>query len=227
MRASRRVLLATAIVAANTASMLVGPVSPVAADEVIAEIVSDNPANFTPDVLDGRVYAIAEVGDRIIVGGSFTQVQDAGGGTTYNRSFLAALDASTGSVDPGFAPVLNGSVSAIVPSGDGTSVYVTGNFTTVNGNTEQRVTRLNVETGTEVPAFEPGSIFAEVRDARLVGDVLVIAGRFPSVAGQPRGLIASLDAETGQLTDDVTLDFSGTHNGGGSNIAKNRSDTGW
>ena len=220
MRTKGRNLIAAMIIATSTLTTFLTAAPPVAAQDITAEIVSDNPANFTPDVLDGSVYAIAEVGDRVIIGGTFTQVQNAGGGTIYNREFIAALDASTGQVDTGFAPDLDGSVSAIVPAGDGASVYVTGSFRTVNGSTEQRVTRLNVATGNEVPGFEPGSIFAEVRDARLVDDVLIIAGRFISVAGQPRGLIASLDADTGALTGDVALDFSGTHNGGGSNIAK-------
>ena len=97
----------------------------------IAEIVGDNPVNWTPDVLDGQVEAIAQVGDRIIIGGTFTQVEDNAG--VHARSRIAAFDATTGAVDPGFHPALDGAVKAIVPAGDGTSVFVTGGFNTVDG----------------------------------------------------------------------------------------------
>jgi len=52
------------------------PVVPAAASQVAQPtVVSDNPANWTPWVDDGRVLAIAQVGTEIVVGGSFTTVQ--------------------------------------------------------------------------------------------------------------------------------------------------------
>jgi PKD repeat protein len=183
-----------------------------------AEIVSDDPVNWTPDVLDGRVEAIAAVGDHIVIGGTFTQIRDEV--ATYSRSSLAALDASTGVVDVAFDPVLDGDVTAIVPAADGTSVYVTGNFNTVNGTVERKVARIDVATGALVPGFDSALILSEVRDARLVGDHLVIGGPFDAVGNQPRSAIASLDAATGAVTSFVDLDFAGVHNGGATLVAK-------
>ena len=52
------------------------------------------------------------------------------------------------------------------------------------------------------------------RDARLVGDELVIAGSFLSIGGRPRTALASLDTATGDLTSFVDLAFAGVHSGG-------------
>jgi PKD repeat protein len=183
-----------------------------------AEIVNDNPSNWTPDVLDGRVEAIARVGESILIGGTFTQVQD--DVTTYSRTSIAAFDASTGVVDSAFDPVLDGDVTAIVPAADGTSVYITGNFNNVNGTLERKVARIDVATGSLVPGFDSALILSEVRDARLVGDQLIIGGPFDEVGTQPRPAIASLDAATGEVTPFVDLGFAGVHNGGATLVAK-------
>lgn len=37
-------------------------------------VVSDNPAHWTPNILDGQVNAILQMGTKVIVGGTFTQV---------------------------------------------------------------------------------------------------------------------------------------------------------
>ena len=48
-------------------------------------IVSDNPSGFTPHVMDGQVQTLAQVGNMIIVGGSFTTVRNAGSSTDITR----------------------------------------------------------------------------------------------------------------------------------------------
>ena len=93
----------------------------------------------------------------MVVGGSFTQVTPtagAGAGTTVNRSYLFAFDATTGALDTAFTPTVNGEVDAIVPTADGTGVYVGGMFTTVNG-VSTRLAKLNLGTGASVTAFNP------------------------------------------------------------------------
>src|SRR5438445_1499106 len=41
-------------------------------------VVSADPADTTPNVVDGKVTAILPMGNRIYVGGTFTQVKNAG-----------------------------------------------------------------------------------------------------------------------------------------------------
>ena len=183
-----------------------------AAAATIAEVVSENPANWTPDVLNGQVEAIAQVGDRIFIGGTFTQVEDAAG--VHNRARIAAFNATTGAVDQGFKPVLDAAVKAIVPADDGSSIFITGGFNTVDGVTERKVAKLDATTGARVAGFDTPYIVSQVRDARLVGDELVIAGSFLSIGGRPRTALASLDTATGDLTSFVDLAFAGVHSGG-------------
>ena len=59
-------------------------------------VVSLNPADTTPHALDGRVLAIAEVGDRIVVGGTFTRIRSARSTTPIRRRYLFAFDPATG-----------------------------------------------------------------------------------------------------------------------------------
>ena len=78
------------------------------------------------------------VGNRVIVGGTFTTVQNAGSSTNLTRNYLFSFDAATGVVDPNFRPSLNKAVEALAPGPDGTSVYVGGRHTTINGSTQLR-----------------------------------------------------------------------------------------
>lgn len=219
-QARRRALVSALVVSCLVVIGLGVPSQVASASSQTATIVSDNPANYTPNVLDGSVKAIAQVGNRIIIGGDFTQIASADGATTYNRPYLAAFDATTGAVDTGFAPVLDGLVNSVISAGDGTSVYVGGQFSTLNGGFARRVTRINVSTGLKVSGWSAGSVNAEVKDLRLVGSTLYMAGYFTTVQGAARSRMASLDAATGTLNSKLNLSVSGTQNGGTTNIYK-------
>ena len=111
-------------------------------------IVSADPANFTPNITNGRVNALTVVGNRVIVGGTFTTVQNAGSSTNLTRNYLFSFDATTGVVDPNFRPSLNKAVEALAPGPDGTSVYVGGRHTTINGSSNfDRLSRLRLSDG--------------------------------------------------------------------------------
>ena len=66
-----------------------------------AVVVSSNPADWTPHVLDGKVAAIVQVGNKMVAGGQFTQVAGAAAPTAaIARSNIFAFDATTGAIDP-------------------------------------------------------------------------------------------------------------------------------
>ena len=75
----RRVLLALV-----SAAVLIGlPARPGAAvNTPQAVVVSSNPADWTPHVLDGKVAAIVQVGNKMVAGGEFTRVASAAAPTT-------------------------------------------------------------------------------------------------------------------------------------------------
>ena len=208
--------------AAVLAAALLVPLAPPAAAQVVAQatIVSDNPANYTPNVLDGKVNAFAEVGPLIIAGGSFTRVQAAGSATTLTRSNVMAFTASNGAISTTFAPNVAGEVYDVEPAGDGTSVYVVGSFTQVNGTTTSRIARLNVTTGAKVSGFNSPTFNGVVKNVDLVNGRLLVGGTFSTVGGQSRSRLASLDPTTGALTSFLNLAVAGANNGGGTQVLK-------
>lgn len=172
-----------------------------AADPYVSP-VSANPADFTPDVLDGRVNQLVQIGNKVIAAGTFTQVRAKGANQpTLNRSNIFAFDPVTGAIDTSFAPVVNGEVRALLPAADGLSVYAAGAFTSANSATANRLVRLRTADGGTVASFRPGSINSIVNDLRLVRGQLLLIGQFSAVAGAARSYAASVDANTGALTD--------------------------
>jgi trimeric autotransporter adhesin len=144
---------------------------------------------------NGPVRAVKIVGDRVYVGGTFDQVRGPGGTPVVARTNLFAIDRNTGALIPGFVANTNGIVRAI--ESDGTSVYVAGGFTTVNGATRRFLAALDPATGA-VRAFNPNPQ-SQVYGLGLRGNSLYLGGVFSSVGGQPRNRIAMVDKTTGAL----------------------------
>jgi hypothetical protein len=69
------------------------------------------------------------------------------GSATFNRSNVFAFDATTGAIDTAFAPSVNSTVTTILPGPDGTSVYLGGSFTIVNGKSSRNVVQLSLANG--------------------------------------------------------------------------------
>lgn len=106
---------------------------PVRADGQPNKIVSADPVNFTPNLLDGDVQSVAQIGDRIFIGGNFTQAEEAGSTTVLSRDRVLAFDATTGKIDTAFHPSFDGEVSKLLPAPDGRSLYVGGIFKHIDG----------------------------------------------------------------------------------------------
>ena len=124
--------LAALLVAAAT-TVLVGSS---AASVEQPDVVSVNPANYTPDIIDSgpgpkpRVDSIDQRQHTIYAGGVFDTVVDVDG-RRYTRSHLMAFGAASGLLRQSFRPRLNGFVSAVEATRGG--IYVGGDFTKVNG----------------------------------------------------------------------------------------------
>jgi hypothetical protein len=150
-------------------AVTVGLLAPAAASPSHPSVVSEDPANYTPQLVptgavgQPRTDALAELGDTIYAGGWFERVSQ--GGTTYNRSNIVAFDADTGAVHA-FAPDIDGRVWALAAHGG--SVYIGGKFGTVNGVSRPNLVKVDAATGAVDTAFR----------ARLGGKVnaLVVSG---------------------------------------------------
>ena len=202
----RRSVVASLLVALTAITGLHVGLPAMAADTGAAapqagRIVSDDPDGFTPHVMDGAVVTMTQVGDWIVVGGTFTTVRNAGSTTDIPRRNLFAFDVSTGQVSTTFAPNPNGTVYKVQAASDGTSAYVGGNFTSVTSGgasvSVSRLYRVAVSNGTQITGFQPGSYNGQVRDISVTGNRLWIAGKFTHVHGQPQRALATLNATTG------------------------------
>jgi uncharacterized delta-60 repeat protein len=141
---------------------------------------------------DNVVYAVAVQPDgTALIGGSFTFVN----GT--NRNYVArlgtngALDLTFGAAGVGAGP--NGAVLAIARQPDG-KVVIGGAFTSVDGQSRNRVARLNAD-GTLDTLFNPGAGANNLVQAVALdtNNMVLIGGFFHSVNGLSRTNLAQLD----------------------------------
>ncbi|MBA2560360.1 MAG: hypothetical protein H0V07_10840, partial [Propionibacteriales bacterium] len=169
-------------------------------------VVSQDPANFTPNVEDDAVvdhtavFALGQLGGKIYAGGTFHKVQNAARTQTYTRNNMMAFNATTGDVDPSFLPTFNAPVWAIEPSG--TSLYVGGDFTTVNGAVHRGLVKIDAATGEVDSTFKPAITSGSVTEIRLVNGRLIIGGSFPK-------RLAALNPTTGADTGYINLAITG------------------
>ena len=167
-------------------------------------IVNPDPANWTPNVLDGEVYSFVQIGSKIYAGGLFTQVQASSGGTIYSRSNLFSFDATTGAIDVNFAPTFDGTVKALAVGPDG-NLFVGGFFTSVNGVTGiNRLVKLNPASGARITAFSANAS-GQVWDIKVSGNRLFVGGRFTSIKNVARDKFAAVDTTSGAVDPNVSF----------------------
>jgi hypothetical protein len=137
----------------------------------------------------------------VFAGGGFNSV----GGV--DRPGLAAIDLSTGqatSWDPGLAPIpVTPPVAPSPPfvsalAAAGSTLYVAGGFSALDGESRDGLGAYDVTTGqptgwNPAPNGEVGPIIAR-------GQTIYAAGFFTEIGGQPRNGLAALDAASGQAT---------------------------
>jgi trimeric autotransporter adhesin len=152
-------------------------------------------ANGNTNELNTEAHAFAQIGNVMYVGGNFARVEQhadrkPGGPATQSiqQSYLAAFDARTGDWIPGFRPVLNNQVNALVALPDG-ELAVGGQFTTVNGQQQAGLVALDPTTGATVDDWKikvEDRIAGEsvnVQAMDLQGGWLYLGGNFTHLTG--------------------------------------------
>ncbi len=180
-------------------------------------VVSAVPAANTPDINDGVVFAIGQVGPKVILGGSFSSVRRAGSSTVYPLRYTMAFDPRTGAVDhTGFTPIVNGIVYTVIPGPARNEVYIGGAFTTVNGR-KMTVALLKTTTGAVVSSWRPTPIAGEVNRLVLSHGRLYVGGYLSKVGGRGnhyhRDLVV-VNPKTGRIRPYLRLTFTGHHSYG-------------
>jgi WD40 repeat protein len=161
----------------------------------------------TPDVTGqavGGVYAIADAGDRTIIGGLFTRY----GGR--ERANVAAINAN-GTVDTAWDPGTNGIVKAVAVSEDNSTVFLGGLFTTVGGQARANLAAVDALTGDVLDTWtaNTGGTTPDVNSLAVHGNRLYVGGRYGSIDGTTRKRLVALDVATG----DIITSFKPAPNG--------------
>lgn len=148
-----------------------------------------NAKNWTP-YLDNEVgvLALSQDGQKLYTGGNFKIV-----GTSRNN--LAAVNLTTNEVTS-WNPNANGTVNTISTSGN--SIYIGGDFTSVNGQTRNRIAELDITTG-NVTSWDPNADNS-VLSLFISGNSIYAGGSFSTIGGQSRNRIAALDNTNGAAT---------------------------
>ncbi|MFD4757228.1 LamG-like jellyroll fold domain-containing protein [Streptomyces sp. GZWMJZ-114] len=167
------------------------------------------PVAFTADDLptwqtNGIVWALAQSGDTVFVGGTFSQVRppDGQAGTPKSAVNFAAMDASTGApidCDLSFT-VASGTatVRSMAVSEDGKTLYVGGYFGAVNGVAASSLAAIDVATCKPRTDFK-ASFPATVRALAVSGNTVYAGGDFTSVGGQSHKRFAAVNGTTGAV----------------------------
>jgi hypothetical protein len=146
----------------------------------------------------GGVLALAVSGNEVYVGGFFTQA----GGVSANR--VARFNTQTNtwsSLGTGSSNGVDSAVFALAVVGN--EVYVGGYFTSAGGVSANRVARFNTQTNTwstlgtgSSNGVSDGSGFPDVRALAVVGNEVVVGGRFTEAGGVSANRVARFNTQT-------------------------------
>ena len=193
----RRRLFAAMLVVLSAVPAAVTGVSPAAADMAQSAVVSTDPVDYTPHVLDGTLWTLALVGDTVVVGGSFTKVTDSSRKQTYARKNIFAYGLNDGAVRP-FAPVVDGAVYALA-AGPSDTVYLGGAFKTVNGTAQRGLARVSLASSARISTFGAKINWGDVRALEVSGGRLYAGGTFSAINGVTRVGMARMSPLTGAV----------------------------
>ncbi len=155
--------------------------------------------SFAPTT-NGTVLAVAASADgsRVFIGGTFTTVNG------VPRQNLAALNAVTGALIGGWQADTTGPTPEVTSLAvSGSTLFVGGRFSTIDGNAKQKLAAVDVSSGNLVhwSTWVNGGV-TEVRVSPDGGTVW-ITGEFTKIRGLDRPRLGGINRVTGQPTSFV------------------------
>ncbi|NND74103.1 MAG: hypothetical protein HKN44_03765 [Ilumatobacter sp.] len=175
--------------------------------EIAGGVVGVLKIGDTEPAVDAPVLAITTIGDRVYVGGKFSQVRDTATGNLVSHPYLAAFDRTTGAWISSFDPDLDGTVWDL-DTVDG-KLIVAGQFTNVDGVAlTAGLAALDPTTGAVLPGWRASLELGNSSDrpyARTIdveGSSIYVGGNFTAIRQsativRSRGRLARLAATTG------------------------------
>nr|WP_126412425.1 hypothetical protein [Actinomyces slackii] len=167
-----------------------------------ADPVPASPTPLPTVQIDGVVWDQAVVGNVVYAVGKFDNARPAGSAPGQNetpRANALAYDITTGTLLD-WAPTTNGAIYAVEASKDGSTIYLGGQFSTLNGENTWRVGAVNAAGARQALG---ASANAAVRDLEISpdGSTLYMAGSFTQINNSGRSRAAALNLGTQALTD--------------------------
>ena len=152
-------------------------------------VVAERPRDAAVHAVDGEVRGIAQVGNTVVMGGSFTKIGPA------TRGAVGMVDTAAKTFQPGFPDVV-GAVTTVLADGAG-GWFLGGSFSSVGGQARTNLAR--VDASGAVTSFAPAASGGTVNDlVALPGGDLVVGGSFTSLAGSAAGGLGRV-SPTGSL----------------------------
>lgn len=140
-----------------------------------------------------NALAVSPDGQTIYIGGDFDASDPVGG---QPRNYLAAVNAA-GAVTP-WNPNPENAVNALAVSGDGSRVYVGGQFSSIGGQPHDHLAAVEASSG-NATAWGPQPD-GEVGSLLLKGSTLLVGGDFNLVGGATRDYAAEVSTSSGAPT---------------------------
>ena len=208
MKLPRRLLsglLAAALVPIGAVTL--APASPAAADPAPAG-AAGTPSTVSADALptaqiNGIVWDQVVVGDIVYVVGKFSSARPAGSPAGQNespRGNAMAYNINTGEIVD-WAPTTNGTINTIAASADGQTLYLGGEFTTLNNQTAWRVGAVRASDGQRSPLAASANGSVKALSVSPDGQTLYIGGAFTQINSSARQRVAALNLGSQQLTN--------------------------
>lgn len=152
--------------------------------------------------INGVVWSQVVVNNIVYVTGSFTKARPpgvaAGGAGEVNALNVFAYDIRTGNRVSGFNHSLNGQGRTITATPDGSTVFVGGDFTSVDGVARGHVAAFSTATYALNATIKP-TVSGPVRALAASNTTLFIGGSYGSVNGVARNSLSAVSVTNGAL----------------------------
>jgi PKD repeat protein len=199
----RRAIALVASLLAMTAALLTVPSTAGAADIESSQLRASVSADLLPTVqIDGVAWSQITVGNTVYVTGDFGYSRPAGasaGSQETAANNILAYDIETGERITQFKADLNAQGLGLAASPDGSTIYVVGDFTRVNGSPRGRLAALDASSGSLVKNFAP-DLSSRARTITVTDQAIYVGGNFHSAENRSRQRLAAYSA-TGDLLD--------------------------
>jgi hypothetical protein len=152
---------------------------------------------------NGKVFALAQSGNTLYVGGKFAQEVSADGLTKIKVKSLGRYDATTGNGLAGWAPKITqdgkaGTVRALAVSADGSMLYVGGTFNAVDGVAVKNFAVVSTADGSLIAGFQHKFTTA-VHVIKVGPNLVYVGGSFTAVDGVAHANLVAINPSTGAL----------------------------